>query len=111
MDDNRDAADSLGVLLDLLGCEAHVCYDGPAALAMVGSFSPEVCLLDLSMPGMDGCELSRRVRAALPERPVRFVAVTAMDGADARCRIAAAGFDAHLVKPVDPKALLSAVCG
>lgn len=111
VDDNRDAADMLGVLLELFGCEVRVCYDGATALAVAGSFRPEVCLLDLCMPGMDGYALAGRVRAALPDSAIRLAAVTALGGEDARRRSAAAGFDVHLVKPVTPDTLLLAIDG
>jgi two-component system, OmpR family, response regulator len=109
VDDFRDAADTLGTLLKIYGCDVRVCYDGPAALQIAPLFRPDVCVLDLSMPGMTGDELARRLRA-MPLRPMpRLVAVTALGDREARERTRMAGFDAHLVKPVDPDALANMV--
>lgn len=107
VDDNRDAADSTADLLRLVGYETLACYDGFAALAQVETFDPEVCLIDLSMPGMDGDELAIRLRKT--GRPRALVAVTAMSNEASSQRIASAGFDLHLVKPVDPRRLLAVI--
>ncbi len=101
VDDHRDTADSAGLLLELYGCEVAVCYDGPSALETAARFKPDVCLLDLNMPGMDGCELARRLRVQSPGRPCVLIAVTAYGSDAARREAAGAGFDRHLVKPVD----------
>ena len=101
VDDDRDAADSAGLLLELYGCESAVCYDGPAALALAPRFRPDLCLIDLNMPGMSGCELARRLRAGTRGRLPRLIAVTAYGSDDARAATAAAGFDMHVVKPVN----------
>jgi len=111
VDDNRDAADSTGEILSLLGCDVHVCYDGPTALEDAKAEPPQVCLFDLNMPGMDGDELAEKVREALPGLPIYFAAVTAMSGEETRQRTARAGFQRHFVKPVDPAVLLSIVGG
>lgn len=102
VDDNRDAADSSADLLRAVGFEARACYDGPSALAEATTFLPSVCLLDLNMPGMDGDELAVRLRAQADGRPLVLVAVTAMSGERDCQRLAVAGFDLHLVKPVPP---------
>lgn len=107
VDDNRDAADTLGVLLDIYGYEPRVCYDGPTALAAADDFHPEAAIIDLSMPGMDGDEVGRRLRATEWGRTLPLVALTAQSNDDARARTAAAGFDLHLTKPVDPDRLMS----
>jgi CheY-like chemotaxis protein/anti-sigma regulatory factor (Ser/Thr protein kinase) len=105
VDDNADGADSLGRLLEILGHETATEYDGEAALNRVNAFDADVVLLDLAMPGLDGFEVCRRLRAsALPHRP-RIVAMTGWAREEDRERAAAAGFDAHLVKPVDLAAL------
>ena len=109
VDDNRDLADSAGELLSLAGFEVAVCYDGPAALAAARGFRPDVCLLDLNMPGMEGDELAVRLRDEAGGRSVLFVAVTAMGSAECRRRTEAAGFHLHLVKPVNPHDLLRVV--
>lgn len=104
VDDNPDVADSEALLLGLCGYDARACYGGEDALAAADGFRPDACLLDLNMPGMDGCELARRLRAR--GRCPLLVAVTARGGDEDRRRTAAAGFDRHLVKPVDPARLL-----
>lgn len=106
VDDNRDAADTLGVLLELAGYQSRVCYDGPTALAAAEDFRPDAAILDLTMPGMTGDELGRRLRATDWGQSLPLVALTALSGDDARERTAAAGFDLHLVKPVDPQTLI-----
>jgi CheY-like chemotaxis protein len=105
VDDNRDAADSLGALLGLIGVEARVVYSGPDALAAVGEFHPAVVLLDLGMPGMDGYEVARRVRARADAGRVTLVALTGWGQDEDRRRSRAAGFDHHLTKPADVDAL------
>jgi CheY-like chemotaxis protein len=105
-DDNQDAADSLGTLLRLTGFVTEVCYDGPTALERAGRFAPEACVLDVAMPGMDGCELAAALRAADGGRKLFLVAVTAHGDAATAGRVADAGFDLHLVKPVAPQRLL-----
>jgi PAS domain S-box-containing protein len=105
VDDNADGANSLGRLLEFLGHEAAMEYDGQAALDRAGVFGADVVLLDLGMPGLDGFEICRRLRAIdSPHRP-RIVAMTGWGREEDRARTAAAGFDAHLVKPVDLAAL------
>jgi CheY-like chemotaxis protein len=106
VDDDRDAADSLAVLLELAGFQAQVCYDGATALAACEAFHPEACILDLTMPGMNGLELSRRIRdwSGLREPPI-LIALTGWAGEEARRRTAEAGFDLYLTKPVDPDQL------
>jgi two-component system, OmpR family, response regulator len=101
VDDDRDAADSEAMLLELHGCEVDVCYDGHAALAAALRFSPDVCLIDFNMPGMDGCEVARRLRAWRSARSLYLIVVTAQGSDEIREETAAAGFDRHLVKPAD----------
>ncbi|MFO0800450.1 MAG: response regulator [Gemmataceae bacterium] len=105
VDDNQEAADTLGVLLDLYGYRSLVCYDGASALALAEEFGPDVAILDLSMPGMPGDELGRRLRGTNWGRSLPLVALTALSDDEARERTAAAGFDLHLVKPVNPDRL------
>lgn len=106
VDDNRDVADSAAELLRIVGFDVLVCYAGVQALALAREFVPDVCLLDLNMPGMDGDDLARRLREGAGDRPVLFVAVTAMGNEEGRRRTSEAGFQLHLVKPVDPHDLL-----
>ena len=109
VDDLTDVADSEAELLTLVGFEARACYDGPTALRVAGEFFPDVCLLDLHMPLMDGDELAVRLREQAGGRPLLLVAVTAMGGEAYRQRTEAAGFHLHLIKPVDPHDLLRVV--
>ncbi len=111
VDDHRDAADSLALLLRLLGAEAHVARDGPQALEAVGTVRPAVVLLDIGMPGMDGYEVARRVRLRPEWREVVLVALTGWGQEEDRRRSREAGFDHHLVKPVDPPALEALLAG
>ncbi len=105
VDDNRDAADSLGLLLRFLGHEVRVAHDGPAALEAARAWRPAVVLLDIGMPGMDGYAVARALRA-LPElEGVVLIALTGWGQEEDRRRSRAAGFDHHLIKPVDLEAL------
>ncbi|HYH64258.1 MAG TPA: response regulator [Urbifossiella sp.] len=106
-DDNRDAADILGGLLSLAGADVRVCYDGAAAAAAVAEFRPDAGVFDLHMPGMDGCALARVARGLAGIRPLLLVAVSGVGDEEAVRRTAAAGFDAHLTKPADPRALIA----
>ncbi|MDR5759992.1 PAS domain S-box protein [Caballeronia sp. LZ035] len=99
VDDNRDSADSMTLLVDMLGHRARPAYDGSEALAAFGTERPQVVLLDLSMPGLTGFDVIRRMR----DEGARVVvaAMTGLGSDEDRARTRAAGFDAHLVKPVD----------
>ncbi|MDR3636722.1 MAG: PAS domain S-box protein [Isosphaeraceae bacterium] len=102
VDDNVDAANSLAKLLDrLYGQETRVAFDGPSALALTTSFRPEVVLLDIGMPGMDGYQVARRLRDDPASRKATLVALTGWGQENDRRRSKMAGFDHHLVKPVD----------
>jgi len=105
VDDNRDSAESLGMLLEFLGAEVRIAGGGPAALDLFGEFDPEVVLLDIGMPEMDGYEVARRIRARDPQRRTSIVALTGWGQEEDRRRSREAGFDHHLVKPVDLDAL------
>ncbi|VTT99026.1 histidine kinase : Response regulator OS=Janthinobacterium agaricidamnosum NBRC 102515 = DSM 9628 GN=GJA_2048 PE=4 SV=1: Response_reg [Gemmataceae bacterium] len=107
VDDNRDAADSTAEVLALLGYETRACYDGPSALALAESFRPDVCVLDLNMPGMDGDVLAGRLRPGAA--PPLLVAVSAATDPGSRRRICDAGFDRHLAKPAALGDLLAAL--
>jgi len=105
VDDNRDAAESLGMLLKFLGSEVRVVGDGIAALQALRSYQPTVVLLDIGMPGMDGYEVARRIRE-LPEfKDTLLVALTGWGQEEDRRRSQSAGFDHHLIKPADIGAL------
>ncbi len=101
VDDNRDAADSLALLLRLLGDEVRTAHDGPGALAAATAFAPEVVLLDLGLPGLDGYEVARRLRQQPQFARALVVAISGWGQDEDRRQSCAAGFDAHLVKPVD----------
>ena len=96
-------------MLALVGYETRACYDGWTALIEAEYFGPNICLIDLNMPGMDGDDLAVRLRKWAAGRPLRLVAVTAMNSETDRRRIQAAGFDRHLVKPAEPIDLLAAI--
>jgi CheY-like chemotaxis protein len=101
VDDNRDSANSLATLLQLDGHEVEAAYSGPTALERATTFRPAVMLLDIGLPGMDGYELARRLRATPELIGLRLVALTGYGRAEDQQRTQAAGFDDHLVKPVD----------
>ena len=101
VDDNQDAADMLGALLRNAGFEVDVAYDGPAALAAADIARPDVAILDIGLPTMDGYELARKLRERTGDRPPRLVALTGYGHTEAKERSRAAGFAAHIVKPVD----------
>ena len=100
-DDNVDAAEGLRRLLEIQRHQVEVVHDGEAAVEALSRSEPEVILLDISLPGLDGLEVARRVRARGGERRPLLVAVTGLGRDEDRRRSAAAGFDHHLVKPID----------
>ncbi|MDE2049947.1 MAG: response regulator [Gammaproteobacteria bacterium] len=104
-DDNRDAADSLALLLQMSGYELHVCHGGREALALARRERPNALVLDIGMPGMSGYEVARHIRAEDWGRDALLIAVTGWGQREDRERSRAAGFDHHLTKPVDPDTL------
>jgi PAS domain S-box-containing protein len=104
VDDNRDSADSMAMMIRAMGHEAVAAYDGNAALVAAERHHPHLVLLDLAMPGLDGYQLLQRLCAS-EAAGTRIVAVTGFGRDDDRRRSAEAGFDEHLVKPVAPAAL------
>jgi len=106
VDDNRDAADALAMLLRQTGHEAHVAYDGSAAVAATEKHRPDVMLLDIGLPGISGHEVCRQIREQPWGRSIRMIALTGWGQADDRRKSREAGFDDHLVKPVELSALL-----
>jgi CheY-like chemotaxis protein len=107
VDDNDDAAELLAELITMSGHAAVIAHDGPRALDLAATFHPEIALLDIGLPVMDGYELARRLRAQ--SATVRLIAVTGYAQESARERARAAGFDMHLVKPVEIEALRAAL--
>jgi PAS domain S-box-containing protein len=105
VDDNVDSAESLGMLLKLMGNEVALAYDGPSALQTAAALVPDLVLLDLGMPGMDGFEVARRLRALPQLRAAVLVAQTGWAQEEDRRQSREAGFHFHLVKPVDPQEL------
>jgi CheY-like chemotaxis protein len=101
VDDNADAADSLGMLVELLGAEVRTVYDSPAAQELFEEFHPDLVLLDIGMPVMDGYEVARRIRDSVKVADeTRLVAVTGLAKDEFRRNALAAGFDDYLLKPV-----------
>ena len=105
VDDNVDAAESLAMMLQLSGHEVRTAHDGPERVEQAATFLPEVVLLDIGMPGMNGYETGRRVRELHGSEKAVLVALTGWGQEEDRRRSDEAGFHAHLVKPVDPAAL------
>jgi PAS domain S-box-containing protein len=105
VDDNRDAAESLGMLLRLSGCEVEVAFSGATAIEVVEQFEPDVVILDIGMPGMDGYETVRRLRAGRRGKDMLLVALTGWGQKEDKQRALEAGFDEHLTKPMDPAML------
>ncbi|HEY4214867.1 MAG TPA: response regulator [Steroidobacteraceae bacterium] len=101
VDDNRDAADSLAMLLEVEGHVTRTAGDGPAALEAIAQFAPELVLLDIGLPGMNGYDVARAIREKDDLRGITLVALTGWGQPEDRLRSRASGFDAHLVKPVD----------
>jgi signal transduction histidine kinase/DNA-binding response OmpR family regulator len=109
VDDNIDAAESLAVAISLLGHETRTAYDGPSAIKAATAFRPEVALLDLGLPVMDGYELAQGLRSNPVLSGMRLIAITGYGQEADRARTRAAGFDDHLVKPVDIPGLLNLI--
>ncbi len=106
-DDNRDAADSLAMLLELQGHETRVAYDGREALEVFAAFHPEIVLLDIGMPELNGYEVAERIRLAPGGRAVVLAALTGWGQQQDKRQAKSAGFDHHFAKPVDPDLLLA----
>jgi PAS domain S-box-containing protein len=107
VDDNRDSADSATDVLRLLGNRVETAYDGESSVAVVRRFRPQMILLDLAMPGLDGYETRKRLLAEDAAQDAFFVAMTGFGNEDDKRRTRTAGFDAHLTKPVELDALLT----
>jgi len=107
VDDNVDAAESIAMLISLAGHEVRSVHDAQDALDAAQSFQPHLVLLDIGLPGMDGYEVARRLRSQQALEGLRLVAVTGYGQQSDRERVLEAGFDQHLVKPVEPEALQS----
>ena len=106
VDDNEDAATTLGILLESAGYQVQTCFDGPSALAAADRFDPDACVVDINMPGMDGYEVARRLREKAKDHPPVLATVTAYEDYGHLTRAADAGFDLHFTKPADPGEVL-----
>jgi PAS domain S-box-containing protein len=105
VDDNHDAAESLSVLLEMSGHQLHIAHEGETALQTAITFHPQAVLLDIGLPGMDGYEVARHLREQPGMKECFLVALTGYGQEEDRRRSKEAGFDHHLVKPVDPDQL------
>ncbi|GLK97106.1 hypothetical protein GCM10008164_48500 [Achromobacter xylosoxidans] len=101
VDDSPDSGDTTAMVLQALGADVRSVGDGPAALAMLDGFRPDVMLVDIGMPGMDGYEVARRVRAGPLAADIVLIAMTGWGQEEDLRRSRDAGFDHHLVKPMD----------
>jgi CheY-like chemotaxis protein len=106
VEDDADTADSYVCLLQLQRLEVRTAPDGPTALAVAQTFLPEVVLLDIGMPGLDGWEVARRLKAESADKPPFLIAITGYGQPEDRQKSAEAGIDLHLVKPADPRMLV-----
>ncbi|MEY4562646.1 MAG: hypothetical protein RLZZ618_1923 [Pseudomonadota bacterium] len=106
VDDNGDAASTLAELLEVEGYDTRVCGDAPAAFRVLETFTPDLALLDIGLPGMDGHELARKLKASPRTAHTTLIALTGYGSSRDRDLALAAGFTDHLVKPVDPEKLL-----
>ena len=105
VDDNHDVAESTAVLLRLEGCEVHLAYDGEEALRLVQQLHPTAVLLDIGLPRIDGFEVAARIRAEPEHRGILIVGVSGYGQEEYRLRSKQAGFDYHIVKPIEPSVL------
>ena len=111
VDDNVDAVESMEILLQAFGYEVATAVHPDIALARIESFAPAAAVIDIGLPGMDGYELAAEIRRRLAGKPMRLIAFTGYGGADDIAKGRAAGFDAHLVKPVEIDRLLAVLGG
>ncbi len=106
VDDNRDAAESLAMLLKMMGNNVHTAHDGEEAVTAAREFQPQLVLCDIGLPKLNGYEACRQMKAQAWDKNMILIAVTGWGQDDDRRKSAAAGFDHHLIKPVDPQALM-----
>ncbi len=109
VDDNSDAAELLADALSRLGHETRVAFDGPSGLDTAAGFLPDIAFLDIGLPAMDGYELARRIRSELDAPNLRLVALTGYGQASDRQKSAEAGFDGHMVKPINIQAVATTI--
>jgi CheY-like chemotaxis protein len=101
-DDNEDSAQSFALLLSFSGHEVRVAHDGTAALRALREYRPDVAFLDIGMPGLTGYEVAQAVRSEPWGHEIKLIAVTGWGQPEDTQRARSAGFDRHLVKPIDP---------
>jgi CheY-like chemotaxis protein len=111
VDDHFDSVVSVGRLLRLLGYDVRAALDGLRALSCAEEFRPEAALIDLSLPGLDGFSVARRMRSLDATRDTRLIAMTGWATKECAWRSREAGFDLHLVKPVSVETLSEALSG
>jgi CheY-like chemotaxis protein len=111
VDDNVDGAVTLSVILKHMGHSVRITHDGASALAVAPEFKPQLILMDIGMPGMDGYETCSRMRAADWSASVRIVALTGWGQEEDKRKAQRAGFDEHMVKPIDRRTLMALVDG
>ncbi len=111
VDDNVDAVESMEILLQAFGYEVATAIHPDLALAQLDTFAPAAAVIDIGLPGMDGYQLATEIRRRLAGKPMRLIAFTGYGGADDVARGVRAGFDAHLVKPVEIERLLALLAG
>jgi CheY-like chemotaxis protein len=110
-DDNVDAADGLGVLLRLMGNEVRIVHDGMQAIEEAATFRPDVVLLDIGMPRLNGYDAAQRIRKQPWGKAVFLIALTGWGQEEDKRRATEAGFDQHFTKPVDPAVLERLLAG
>ena len=111
VDDNRDAADSLAMMLEIMGNDVRTAYDGEEAVRAAGEFRPDVVLLDIGLPKLNGYEACRRIREQPWGKNMVLIALTGWGQEEDKPADQEAGFDHHMVKPVDPPALMKLLAG
>jgi CheY-like chemotaxis protein len=109
VEDSRDSREMLRFLLERAGPEVHEAVDGPGGVKAILAVRPDIALIDVGLPGLDGYEVARRARAGGAGPDVTMVALTGYGLPDDQRRSREAGFDAHLVKPVDPARLAEVI--
>jgi CheY-like chemotaxis protein len=109
VEDNDDSREMLRTLLSLRGHEIHEATDGPSGIKMAVSVTPDLAFIDVGLPGCDGYEVARALRTSAESQGAALIALTGYGQPDDRRRALEAGFDAHIVKPIDPGALLAVI--
>ena len=111
VDDNRDSARTMARILELDGHDVFCVYNGLAVSEQVATFHPDVLLVDIGLPGLDGYQVARKIRQDFAKETLMLIAVTGYGGEDNHARAKGAGFDHYLVKPVNLKALQEILAG